>query len=133
MGIIRGEKIKVEKMAPLGDPINTIAGANLKVGNWPGVTVEKKEADLVSKDMTLKLIDLPGTYSLSPYSIEERITRKFLLEEKPDSVVNVVDSTNLQRNLYLTVQLMELEIPMVTALNMWDDFEEKGYQFDIQK
>lgn len=113
--------------------INTIAGANLKVGNWPGVTVEKKEADLVTKDMTLKLIDLPGTYSLSPYSIEERITRKFLLENNPDIVINVVDSTNLQRNLYLTVQLMELEIPIIAALNIWDDFEKKGYRLDTEK
>ncbi|BCD68700.1 ferrous iron transport protein B [Nitratiruptor sp. YY09-18] len=113
--------------------INAIAGANLKVGNWPGVTVEKKEADLVTKDMTLKLIDLPGTYSLSPYSIEEKIAREYLLEEKPDIVIDVVDSTNLQRNLYLTVQLMELEIPIVMALNIWDDFKEKGYRFDIEK
>ncbi len=113
--------------------INALAGTKLKVGNWPGVTVEKKEAELSYKGKKIKLIDLPGVYSLSPYTIEEKITREFLLKEKPDLVVNVIDSTNLERNLYLTVQLMEMEIPMVIALNMWDEFLDLGYKLDLEK
>ena len=81
--------------------INAIAGSKLKVGNWPGVTVEKKEATFTYKGEEIELVDLPGVYSLSPYSLEEKITRDFILEENPDVVINVVDSTNLERNLYL--------------------------------
>ncbi len=111
--------------------INAISGAKLKIGNWPGVTVEKKEAEFSYKGRDFRLVDLPGIYSLTPYTIEERIAQEFLLEERPDVIVNVVDVTNLERNLYLTTQLTELEIPMVLALNMWDDFKAKGYSLDI--
>lgn len=107
--------------------INALSGSRLKVGNWPGVTVEKKEALMRYGDYQLRLIDLPGTYSLSPYTLEERVCRDFLLLEKPDVIINVVDASNLEKSLYLTYQLLEMELPMVMALNMWDEFLEKGY------
>ena len=112
--------------------INAISGSRLHVGNWPGVTVEKKEARFEHKGRTIRLVDLPGTYSLSPYTQEEIIARDYLVHEKPDLILNVVDSTNLERNLYLTVQLMELGIPIVMALNMSDEAEAKGYHFNIR-
>lgn len=111
--------------------INAIAGTRLQVGNWPGVTVEKKSADFEYAGQKIRLVDLPGTYSLSPYTQEEIISRDYLIRGKPDVVVNVVDATNLERNLYLTLQLMELEIPMVVALNIYDEAEAKGYRFDL--
>lgn len=110
--------------------INAIAGSRLHVGNWPGVTVEKKEAQFDFNGRTIRLIDLPGTYSLSPYTQEEIIARDYLLHAKPDLVVNVVDATNLERNLYLTVQILELGIPTVMALNIFDEAEAKGYRID---
>ncbi|MFZ5799072.1 MAG: ferrous iron transport protein B [Thermodesulfobacteriota bacterium] len=110
--------------------INGLAGTRLHVGNWPGVTVEKKEAFFEFEGTRVKIVDLPGTYSLSPYSQEEIIARDYLVHERPDVIVNVVDATNLERNLYLTVQLMELGIPMVMALNIFDEAEKKGYQID---
>lgn len=112
--------------------INAIAGSRLQVGNWPGVTVEKKTAFLDHAGQQIKLVDLPGTYSLSPYTQEEIISRDYLVHEKPDVIVNVVDATNLERNLYLTLQLMELEIPVVIALNIYDEAEAKGYRFDLE-
>lgn len=112
--------------------INAIAGSRLHVGNWPGVTVEKKEALFEFEGRTIRLVDLPGCYSLSPYSQEEVITRDYLVTEKPDLIVNVVDATNLERNLYLTIQLLELGIPMVMALNIFDEAEAKGYQINGQ-
>jgi len=112
--------------------INAIAGTRLYVGNWPGVTVEKKEAFIECEGRKIKLVDLPGTYSLSPYTQEEIIARNYLVHERPDVIINVVDATNLERNLYLTVQLMELGIPIVMALNIYDEAENKGYQFDIK-
>lgn len=111
--------------------INALAGSRLHVGNWPGVTVEKKEACFEFEDRAIRLIDLPGTYSLSPYTQEEIIARDYLLHGKPDLVINVVDATNLERNLYLTVQLLELGIPTVMALNIFDEAEAKGYQIDV--
>ncbi len=111
--------------------INAIAGTRLHVGNWPGVTVEKKEAVLEYKGKKIKLVDLPGTYSLSPYTQEEIIARDYLVHEIPDVIVNVVDSTNLERNLYLTVQLLELDIPVVVALNIYDEARKKGYSIDV--
>jgi ferrous iron transport protein B len=113
--------------------INAIAGSKLKVGNWPGVTVEKKEAEFDYKGEKIQLVDLPGIYSLSPYTIEERITRDFILNENPDCIVDVVDSTNLERNLYLTLLLMEMEKPIVVALNIFDEFEKSGYKIDLDK
>ncbi len=112
--------------------INAIAGSRMQVGNWPGVTVEKKTAFFEHAGQKIKLVDLPGTYSLSPYTQEEIITRDYLVHEKPDVIVNVVDATNLERNLYLTLQMMELEIPMVLALNIYDEAEAKGYRFDLK-
>lgn len=112
--------------------INAIAGTRLQVGNWPGVTVEKKTAFFDHAGQQIKLVDLPGTYSLSPYTQEEIISRDYLVHEMPDVIVNVVDATNLERNLYLTLQLMELEIPVVIALNIYDEAEAKGYRFDLE-
>ncbi len=112
--------------------INAIAGTRLYVGNWPGVTVEKKTASFEYNGKQINLVDLPGTYSLSPYTQEEIIARDYLVHEKPDVIINVVDATNLERNLYLTVQLMELGIPVVIALNIYDEAENKGYKFDIK-
>lgn len=112
--------------------INAITGTKLHVGNWPGVTVEKREAVFNHKGKRIKLVDLPGIYSLSPYSQEEIIARDFLVHERPDVIVDVVDSTNLERNLYLTVQLMELDIPVIVALNIYDEAENKGYKIDIK-
>jgi ferrous iron transport protein B len=112
--------------------INAIAGSRLHVGNWPGVTVEKKEASFEHAGREIRLVDLPGTYSLSPYSQEEVVARDYLTHERPDVVVNVVDATNLERNLYLTVQLLELGIPVVMALNVHDEAVAKGYRIDVR-
>ena len=131
---------KIIKVAVAGNPntgkttlINAIAGTNLHVGNWPGVTIEKKEAEFEYKGYKIHLIDLPGTYSLSNDTAEEKVAVEFLIKEKPDVVIDVVDSTNLERNLYLTVQLLELELPLVIALNMWDEAVSKGIEIDYKK
>ncbi|MDD2501536.1 MAG: ferrous iron transport protein B [Geobacter sp.] len=113
--------------------INAIAGSRLQVGNWPGVTVEKKEALFEVEGRNIRLVDLPGCYSLSPYSQEEIITRDYLVTEKPDLIINVVDATNLERNLYLTTQLLELGIPMIMALNIFDEAEAKGYKINTRQ
>ena len=112
--------------------INAIAGSRLHVGNWPGVTVEKKEALFDFEGQNIRLVDLPGTYSLSPYTQEEIIARDYLVHEKPDLIINVVDATNLERNLYLTVQLLELGLPVVMALNIFDEAQAKGYRIDVR-
>lgn len=112
--------------------INAIAGTRLHVGNWAGVTVEKKEAKFDYRGRSVRLVDLPGTYSLSPYTQEEIIARDYLVSERPDLIVNVVDATNLERNLYLTMQLLELGIPVVMALNVYDEAEAKGYSIDVK-
>ncbi len=131
---------KVIKVAVAGNPntgkttlINAIAGTNLHVGNWPGVTIEKKEAEFEYKGYKIHLIDLPGTYSLSNDTAEEKVAVEFLIKERPDVVIDVVDSTNLERNLYLTIQLLELELPLVIALNMWDEAISKGIEIDYKK
>jgi len=113
--------------------IYRIAGGDVQIGNWPGITVEKYVARFKYGDYELEIVDLPGIYNLSPYTPEERIARDFLLFEKPDVIVNVVESPLLERNLFLTSQLLELEIPTVLALNMWDEFTQKGYSLDIEK
>ncbi len=113
--------------------INAIAGSRLHVGNWPGVTVEKKSASFEFQGRRITLVDLPGTYSLSPYTQEEIITRDYLVTQKPDVIINVVDATNLERNLYFTIQLMELGIPFVMALNMYDEAHQKGLIIDTDK
>ena len=109
---------------------NALTGSNQYVGNWPGVTVERKEAHFDLKGEEATLVDLPGVYSLSPYSIEENITRHFIAQHAPDVVLNIVDATNIERNLYLTLQLMELERPVVIALNLMDELERRGIHPD---
>lgn len=110
---------------------NYLTGSNQHVGNWPGVTVERKEGAIKGLP-GVTLVDLPGIYSLSPYSDEEIITRNFLVDSKPDAIINIVDATNLERNLYLTLQLAELGIPMVIALNMMDEMQRNGDVINVQ-
>ncbi len=112
--------------------INAIAGTRLKVGNWSGVTVDKMEAELEYDDSVIRLVDLPGAYSLSPYTQEQIIARNYLVNEKPDVIVNVIDATNLERNFYLTIQLLELGIPVILALNIFDEAEKRGDKIDIK-
>ena len=111
---------------------NLITGANGYVGNWPGVTVEKKEAKLLS-DKSVTITDLPGIYSLSPYSPEEQCSRDYLMSGEPDVVVQVVDATNLERNLYLALQVIETGLPVVVALNMADLVEKNGDKINTDK
>lgn len=111
---------------------NALTGSNQFVGNWPGVTVEKKEGAL-RQNTDVKVMDLPGIYSLSPYSPEELITRRFLTEDRPNIILNIVDGTNLERNLYLTTQLLELGIPLVLAVNMMDAVERRGERIDTKQ
>ncbi len=127
------------KIALAGNPncgkttlFNELTGSNQYVGNWPGVTVEKKEGKL-KKQSGVIITDLPGIYSLSPYTLEEVVARNYLIEEKPDAILNIVDGTNLERNLYLTTQLMELGIPVVIAINMMDIVRKNGDKIDIEK
>ena len=110
---------------------NAITGMNAKIGNWPGVTVEKKSA--IVKGTNYEITDLPGIYSLSPYSTEEEIARKFIFEENPEIIVNIIDSTSLERSLYLTTQLLELDSKVIVALNMADILEKKGIKINIKK
>ncbi len=110
---------------------NALTGATQYVGNWPGVTVEKKEGKL-KKHKDVIITDLPGIYSLSPYTLEEVVARNYLLQDKPDAILNIVDATNLERNLYLTTQLVELGIPVVIALNMMDIIEKNGDRIDVK-
>lgn len=111
---------------------NALTGSNQYVGNWPGVTVEKKEGKYKKADGII-VTDLPGIYSLSPYTLEEVVARKYLVDERPDAILNIVDGTNLERNLYLTTQLMELGIPVVIAINMMDIVRKRGDKIDIDK
>lgn len=110
---------------------NYLTGMNAKIGNWPGVTIEKKTGTI--KGTKYEITDLPGIYSLSPYSIEEDISRKFVFEEKPDVIINIVDATALERSLYLTTQLMELDTKVIIALNMADLLEKRGIEIDVKK
>ncbi len=111
---------------------NELTGARQHVGNWPGVTVDKKEG-VYRKNKELSILDLPGTYSLSPYSAEEIIARDYIVKERPDAVINIVDGTSIERNLYLTLQIMETAVPMVVAINMMDEVESKGDKIDCEK
>ncbi len=111
---------------------NALTGSNQYVGNWPGVTVEKKEGKLKEHDDVI-LTDLPGIYSLSPYTLEEVVAREYLIDERPDAILNIVDGTNLERNLYLTTQLVELGIPVVVAINMMDVVRKNGDVIDIDR
>lgn len=112
---------------------NVFTGANLKVANWPGVTVERVEGETSYKGRPIKLIDLPGIYSLTSYSIEEKVSRKCIMEEHIDVIVNVVDASSLERNLYLTLQLLEMGKPVILALNMMDIVEERGMEIDLHR
>lgn len=111
---------------------NRLTGSNQHVGNFPGVTVEKKEGHIL-KHKNATIVDLPGIYSLSPYTSEEVVTRDFAVKEHPDAIINIVDATNIERNLYLTLQLMELGIPMIIALNMMDEVRQSGNSIDVKK
>ena len=104
---------------------NALTGSNQFVGNWPGVTVEKKEGKLKGHDGVI-ITDLPGIYSLSPYTLEEVVARNYLIGERPDAILNIIDGTNLERNLYLTTQLVELGIPVAVAINMMDVVKKNG-------
>ncbi|MHA1699352.1 MAG: ferrous iron transport protein B [Promethearchaeota archaeon] len=112
---------------------NQLTGLNQTIGNWPGKTVEKAEGNLIFQGYRIKIIDLPGIYSLSTYSIEEIVSREFIANEEIDCVINVIDSTNLERNLFFTYQLLSLEIPLVIALNQYDLLKKKGITIDINK
>ena len=111
---------------------NALTGSNQFVGNWPGVTVEKKEGKLKKHDGVV-VTDLPGIYSLSPYTLEEVVARNYLIEERPDAILNIIDGTNLERNLYLTTQLVELGIPVVVAVNMCDLVKKNGDEINFQE
>ncbi|MDO4281575.1 MAG: ferrous iron transport protein B [Peptococcaceae bacterium] len=111
---------------------NELTGARQHVGNWPGVTVEKKEGPLKGHD-DVTIVDLPGIYSMSPYTLEEVVSRDYIMNERPDAIINIIDATNLERNLYLTTQVMETNTPMVIALNMMDLIEKRGIKIDTKK
>ena len=111
---------------------NQLTGSHQHVGNWPGVTVEKKEGSCFHKNLKINIVDLPGVYSLSPCSFEEIITRNYLLENKVDVIINIVDATNLERNLYLTTQLLELKKPLIVALNMCDLLKSKNLKIELE-
>ena len=129
----------MSKIALAGNPncgkttlFNALTGSNQFVGNWPGVTVEKKEGKLKGhKDVTI--MDLPGIYSLSPYTLEEVVARNYLINERPDAIINIVDGTNIERNLYLSTQIMELGIPVIMAVNMMDIVEKSGDKIHVDK
>ena len=125
------------KLALAGNPncgkttlFNALTGSTAYVGNWPGVTVEKREGKYKKLGEAIDIVDLPGIYSLSPYSPEEVVSRNFLLDEKPDVIINIIDATNLERNLYLTTQILETDVPVVIALNMMDEVERMGDKVD---
>ena len=127
------------KIALAGNPncgkttlFNALTGSNQYVGNWPGVTVEKKDGRLKT-DKSITIQDLPGIYSLSPYTMEEVVSRTYLVQEKPDAIINIIDATNIERNLYLTTQLLELNIPVVIALNMMDIIRKNGQKINVEK
>ena len=126
-------------IALLGNPnvgkttlFNALTGSNQHVGNWPGVTVEKKEGKL-KWDKEATIMDLPGIYSLSPYTLEEVVARNYLITDRPDAILNIVDGTNIERNLYLSTQIMELGIPVVMAINMMDLVRKSGDQINVDK
>jgi Fe2+ transport system protein B len=128
------------KVALIGNPnvgksviFNNLTGLRQHTGNWPGKTVEKKVGKHAYKSVEMDIVDLPGTYSLTSRAIDELIARDYIIEEKPDVVVDIIDASNIERNLYLTVLLLELEANLVVALNMSDMAEDKGYSIDAKK
>jgi len=129
----------MRKVALAGNPnvgksviFNALTGAKQKVGNWPGVTVEKKEGVCRYMDVEFQVVDLPGIYSFTASTIDEKIARDYIINEKPDVVVNVVDASNIERNLYLTLQLLEMEANVVICLNKMDLAETKGYKINVK-
>ena len=129
----------MKRIALVGNPnsgkstlFNLLTGLNQTIGNWTGVTIEKKEGRYI-RNKDVYIIDLPGIYSMSSYSLEERIARDYIINSKPDVIINVVDATNLERNLYLTTQLMETGIDMVIALNMEDELISRGIYINYDK
>ena len=128
------------KFALAGNPnsgkttlFNTLTGASAHTGNWPGVTVDKKEGTYKKLNEPIDIVDLPGIYSLSPYTPEEIVSRNFIVDEKPDCVINIVDATNLERNLFLTTQILEIDVPVVIALNMMDVVKKNGAYIDVEE
>lgn len=112
---------------------NAYTGANLKVANWPGVTVERMEGAINEHGHTIRLVDLPGTYSLNSFTMEEQVTRQFLESDQVSVIIDVADASSLERSLYLTLQLIEMNKPMVLALNMMDIVEKRGIDLDIHR
>ena len=130
----------MKKFALAGNPnsgkttlFNCLTGSTAHVGNWPGVTVDKREGTYKKGEESVSIVDLPGIYSLSPYTPEEVISRNYVLDEKPDCVINIVDATNLERNLYLTTQILEIDVPIVIALNMIDVVNKQGDKINAEK
>ena len=128
------------KVALAGQPncgkstiFNMVSGINQHIANYPGVTVDKKVGRFTYNSHKIEMIDLPGTYSFSSYSLEERVAKDFIIDEKPDIIVNVIDASNIKRNLYLTFQLLEIGIPVVVVLNMMDVAKRRGIEIDVQK
>ena len=128
------------KIALAGNPncgkttlFNDLTGSNQYVGNWPGVTVEKKEGLFQFHDHEYKLVDLPGTYSLTSYTMEEQVTRQYILSDDVDVIIDVADASSLERNLYLTLQLIELGKPVILALNMMDIVQKRGMEIDLHR
>ena len=111
---------------------NQLTGSNQHVGNFPGVTVDQK-AGFIRGEKNCQVVDLPGIYSLRPYTNEEIVTRDFILNQKPEGIINIVDATNIERNLYLTLQLLEMDIPMVLALNMMDEVRNNKGSIDVEE
>lgn len=134
------QKPRTIRVALAGNPnsgktsvFNLLTGMHQQVGNWPGVTVERKVGRVQHEGYVFELVDLPGTYSLTSYSIEERVARQYILDERPDVIINVVDTANLRRNLDLTMQLLEMGVDVVVDLNMWDEFSRSGANLDLQR
>ena len=133
-------EMKPIRVAFVGNPncgkttlFNAVTGSKLKVANWPGVTVEKKEGEAFYEDWKLTVVDTPGIYSLTCYTIEEKVTRQAVMDDTIDVIVNVVDASSLERNLYLTLQLLELGKPVILALNMMDVVMERGMEIDLHR
>ncbi len=131
--------MKKIKIALAGNPncgkttlFNALTGSKQRVGNWPGVTVERKEGSYSHDELEIEIIDLPGIYSFSAYSLDEKVSRDFILQEKPDFVVNIIDATNLERNLYLTTQLLEMKVPIIVALNMMDIAKQRRIHIQVE-
>lgn len=112
---------------------NALTGSNQHVGNWPGKTVARRAGWFTVRDMRFEVVDLPGTYSLSAYSPDEEVARTYIVEAQPDLIVNVVDATNLERNLYLTTQILETAVPLLLVLNMRDLAARRGYHVDVDR